>query len=46
MRDELPEKHNARRNPSMLIERSEVRQLDMPIFSTVINKLEDALVKT
>lgn len=36
----LPEKHNARKNPDYEIERSEIVVLDMPIFSTVKNKVD------
>lgn len=34
----LPEKHAAKLNPGLLITRSEVREIDMPIFSKVINR--------
>ena len=36
----LPEKHEARKNPEMLVERHEVRQIDMPPFSKIINKAD------
>ena len=38
----LPPKHNAHKNPDMLVPRSEIKILDMPIFSTVTNK-EDVI---
>lgn len=37
--DDLPEKHEARRNPDLVIERSEIRQLDMPPFVRVTNRV-------
>jgi len=36
----LPEKHEARLNPDLVVERSVVDQVDMPIFSTVLNRAE------
>jgi len=38
--DRLPEKHAARENPELEIERSEVARIDMPIFSKVVNRTE------
>jgi tRNA(His) guanylyltransferase len=38
--DKLPEKHNARKNPEMLIERSVIRVIPMPPFGRVINRNE------
>jgi tRNA(His) 5'-end guanylyltransferase len=38
--DKLPIKHTARENPDMEFTRSEIRELDMPIFRTIINKVE------
>ncbi|MEK6833840.1 MAG: tRNA(His) guanylyltransferase Thg1 family protein [Nanoarchaeota archaeon] len=35
----LPEKHEARKNPDLMVERREVVALDMPKFSTVVNKI-------
>ena len=37
--DRLPEKHEARKNPDLMIERSKVKQLEMPKFSTVVNRV-------
>jgi len=34
----LPAKHAARFNPDLEIERSVVMKLDMPVFSTVVNR--------
>jgi len=36
--EKLPPNHNARKNPGLLVERSEFRQLEMPPFGTVINR--------
>ena len=36
--ESLPEKHEARNNPNLIVERSDIVQIDMPIFSSVINK--------
>jgi len=36
----LPLKHEARSNPSLLVERTEVKLLDMPILSKVINRVD------
>ena len=38
-KDDLPEKHEARRNPELTIERSEVIEIEMPPFSQVTNKV-------
>ncbi len=38
--DALPLKHSARSNPDMVFIRSKYDVIDMPIFSTVINKVE------
>jgi tRNA(His) 5'-end guanylyltransferase len=35
----LPERHEARNNPNLEVERSEVRVIEMPPFSKVINKI-------
>lgn len=35
--EKLPQKHQARFNPNLVIERTEVRVLELPIFSTIIN---------
>lgn len=40
--DQLPEKHEARTNPSLVVERSVCAVLDMPPFTTVVNR--DAVV--
>lgn len=36
----LPEKHEARANPNMVIERQEVQVIEMPIFQKVTNRVE------
>ena len=36
----LPEHHEARRNPDLLITRSSIETFDMPIFTKVLNKTE------
>lgn len=36
--DKLPAKHEARKNPDLIIERSEVREIEMPPFNRIINK--------
>lgn len=36
--ERLPEKHHARTNPDLLVERSEWMEIEMPIFSTVENR--------
>jgi len=38
--EELPPKHMARTNPNLECERSEISVVDMPIFSSVINRVE------
>ncbi|MBL8909330.1 MAG: hypothetical protein JNM17_01385 [Archangium sp.] len=35
----LPPKHEARRNPELEVERTEVREIDMPPFGKVINRV-------
>jgi tRNA(His) 5'-end guanylyltransferase len=35
----LPEKHAARKNPDLMVERTDVVVMDMPKFSTVINRV-------
>lgn len=35
----LPPLHNAHKNPEMLVERSEIRVLDMPPFAGVVNRV-------
>jgi tRNA(His) 5'-end guanylyltransferase len=37
--DRLPAKHAARTNPNLVVERSDVRVVDMPSFSTVKNRV-------
>lgn len=34
----LPEKHAARSNPNLMVERTEYQEVNMPIFSTICNK--------
>jgi tRNA(His) guanylyltransferase len=36
--DKLPPKHEARSNPTLTVERSEWRALELPIFTTVTNR--------
>jgi tRNA(His) guanylyltransferase len=38
--DNLPDKHEARKNPDLKIERTEIRTLNMPPFSRVLNRVE------
>lgn len=38
--DKLPHQHEARRNPDLLYERSEVVKLDLPPFGTLVNKID------
>lgn len=38
--ERLPEKHAARKDPDLKIERTEVRRLDMPPFGKVANRVE------
>ena len=38
--EKLPPKHECRANPEKLIIRSEIRLIDMPIFSKVLNREE------
>lgn len=37
--DRLPEKHEARKNPDLMVERSEVREIHLPIFSKLENRI-------
>lgn len=36
--ESLPEKHSARKNPDMLVERSWIKEIELPIFNTILNK--------
>lgn len=36
----LPSKHEARMNPNLVVERMDIKAVDMPPFSTVVNKIE------
>jgi len=38
--EKLPLKHDARSNPSLLVERTEIKVLDMPILSKVVNRVD------
>lgn len=38
--ESLPVKHMARRNPNLIIERSIVSEVEYPIFSTIINRVD------
>ena len=40
--EKLPSKHEARKNPNLVIERSSYVEINMPIFSTITNK-EDVI---
>lgn len=48
----LPEKHKARQNPNLVIERSVVSEIEMPIFNKIINSVgvvfdgEEPIVET
>jgi len=37
--DKLPDRHDARSNPDLVIERTEIRELAMPTFSQIVNKV-------
>jgi tRNA(His) guanylyltransferase len=37
--EKLPPKHEARKNPELLVERSEVGIIEMPIFRKVTNRV-------
>jgi tRNA(His) 5'-end guanylyltransferase len=38
--EQLPEKHEARQNANLAVERTEIRRLEMPPFSKVINRVD------
>jgi tRNA(His) 5'-end guanylyltransferase len=38
--DSLPEKHQARKNPNLVINRSVIDQIEYPIFSSIKNKVD------
>lgn len=38
--DLLPLKHNARQNPDLCVKRSVIKEIEYPIFSKIINKVE------
>ena len=38
--DKLPAKHRARTNPELVVERSEIRTVEMPAFGKVVNRVE------
>jgi len=38
--DKLPEKHEARKNPDLQVERTEIRYVEMPPFSKVANRVD------
>lgn len=38
--EKLPAKHEARKNPNMTIVRHEIRRVNMPVFTTVVNRKE------
>jgi len=38
--DKLPAKHEAQSNPGLIVERAEVRVLDMPSFGSVVNRAD------
>jgi tRNA(His) 5'-end guanylyltransferase len=37
---DLPEHHNARKNPDMVVTRTEIKEIYMPVFSKVVNREE------
>lgn len=37
--ESLPEKHNARKNPNLIIERRIVKQIKMPILTKIVNRI-------
>jgi hypothetical protein len=37
--DSLPEKHNARKNPDLIIERNIIKEIEYPIFQKITNKV-------
>jgi hypothetical protein len=36
--EKLPEKHNARKNPDMLFERSVIEEMDLPPITKITNR--------
>lgn len=38
--EKLPEKHEARKNPELMVERTEVNVIDMPPITKVVNRLD------
>ncbi len=38
--EKLPPKHAARKNPDLIVERSEVRVVDMPKMSSILNRID------
>ncbi len=38
--DSLPEKHQARKNPNLLVERTDYKEIDMPPFGKVLNRAD------
>lgn len=40
--ENLPQKHEARQNPNLMIERTDIRELELPPFTKIINKVEVA----
>lgn len=38
--DRLPPKHEARKNPALMIERAEIQRLAMPPFTKIKNRVE------
>ena len=40
--EQLPEHHNARKNPELVVTRSEIKKILMPVFSKVTNR-EDVI---
>jgi len=38
--DSLPPNHQARTNPELIVERSDIRELNLPTFSTIANRVD------
>lgn len=38
--EKLPAKHQARKNPNLVIERSVVKEIEYPVFSKIKNKVD------
>jgi len=38
--DKLPPKHEARKNPDLMVERTEIKEIEMPPFNKITNKVD------